>query len=48
MTLEQRNGHNFLNNGSIYNPLALLELSHHSLFIAFDSHNMSSDYKVSI
>ena len=48
MTLEQINGHNFPNNDLIYNPLELSELSQCSLFIAVDSHDMSSDYKVPI
>ena len=43
MTLEERNCHNFLNNGLIYNLLELLELSP-----AVDFHDMSSDYKVTI
>ena len=48
MTLQQRNGHNFLNNGPIYNLLALLEIAQCSLYISVDSHNMNSDYNVPI
>ena len=48
MTLEQRNGYNFLDNGLIYNLLALSELSQCFLFISDNSYDMSSDYKVTI